>query len=106
MPDPDILSSQELRITDAAGVTRMVLSAREGLPAITLFNPDPAGPSARFELDAKGAHLKFDRPGGASAYLFLNAEGASGVVLIGADGVTRGSVVMAADGSLTLRQPS
>lgn len=107
MPDPipSAVTTQELRIVDAAGVTRMVLSAANGLPSITLRNPDPSGPSAAFELDAKGGHLKLDRPGGASAYLFLNNAGASGVVLIDADGKTRASVVLSADGSLSLQHP-
>jgi hypothetical protein len=115
------LAAEELQIVDAQGRPRLVLSARtgvaairligeggavgaeialgaDGLAAVRLGNPDPNGPSASFEIDAKGAHMRFDRPDGASSYLFLNNAGASGVVLIDNHGVRRLNAVVGADG--------
>src|SRR4051812_16844335 len=92
---PPPVVTQELQIVDGHGRPRLVLSARSGEPSITLLgpggeasarialdprgrpsikldNPDPKGPTAAIEVDDKGAHVKFDRPGGASSYLFLN----------------------------------
>ncbi len=114
--------AQEIRIVDGAGNTRMLLSAKgaapviemrradgkvtatialdpAGRPAILLANPDGAGPMAALEVDDKGAHVKFDRPGGASSYLFLNNAGASGVVLIDPKGIRRLSATVSADGA-------
>lgn len=128
MPPPPIVT-QEIRIVDAEGHPRIVLSAKDGnatimlvrrdgttgatvrldqadRPAVQLSNPDPAGPTAAFEVDDKGAHVKFDRPGGASSYLFLNNAGISGVVLIDADGKRRSSAIIAADGSLSIERPA
>lgn len=120
-PAPPV-STQELRIVDAQGHPRMLLSALHGAPeivllredgstgarvaldaagrpALTLLNPLAAGPHATVEIDDKGAHLLLERPGGASSYLFLNNAGVSGVVLIAADGQRRLSATLAADGS-------
>jgi hypothetical protein len=41
--------------------------------------------------------LKFDRPGGASSYLFLNNAGESGVVFVDANGVRRLNVLVGTD---------
>jgi hypothetical protein len=113
--------TRELRIVDLAGTPRIVLSAEmgepviemlrtdgetsvkitldaAGRPSITWRNPDAAGPTAALEVDEKGAHVKFDRPGGASSYMFLNSSGGSGLVLIDAKGVRRLSVTVGADG--------
>lgn len=121
-PPPPPVITQELRIVDAQGRPRMLLSALNGVPeivllredgstgarvaldaagrpALTLFNPLAAGPHATVEIDDKGAHLLLERPGGASSYLFLNDAGGSGVVLIAADGQRRLSATLAADGS-------
>ena len=49
--------------------------------------------------------MKFDRPGGASSYLFLNNAGTSGVVLIDGKGVRRASVLVGADGKVTVEGP-
>jgi hypothetical protein len=99
-PPPPSIATQEIRIVDAQGRPRILLSARDGTPTIlllrddgkpganvtldaagrpmvTLTNPLPPGPTAALGIDDK----KFDRPGGASAYLFLNNVGGSGVVL-------------------------
>lgn len=124
LPPPPVIT-QEVRIVDSAGQPRIILSAktgepsiqvvrRDGKPAATiqldkddrpsvkLDNPAADGPTATLEVDDKGAHVLFNRPGGASSYLFLNNSGGSGVVLIDAKGARRASVVMTADGQVTV----
>jgi hypothetical protein len=114
--------TQEIRIVDAQGRPRILLSAKDGPPTIlllrddgklganvaldaagrpmvTLTNPLSSGPTATLEIDDKGAHAKFDRPGGASAYLFLNNAGGSGVVLIDPTGKRRLDATVTADGT-------
>ena len=123
-PTPVITS--EVRIVDAEGAPRILLSAagqgpsivlvgrdakpaatvaldKDDRPSVRLANPAPGAPVAAIELDDKGAHVKFDRPGGASSYLFLNNAGGSGVVLIDAKGVRRASVLVGADGKVTVQ---
>jgi hypothetical protein len=120
---PAPLVTQEIRITDAQGHPRIILSARDGVPtirllrdddqagatvsldaqgrpAIRLANPAADAPAAAIEIDDKGAHVTFDRPGGASSYLFLNNAGGSGVVLIDAQGRRQASLVLAPDGAV------
>jgi len=122
-PQPIITS--EVRIVDMAGVPRIVMSAAKGAPSIVLTerdgkpaatmqldeqdhpsvklaNPVAGAPTAAIEIDEKGAHVKFDRAGGASSYLFLNNAGISGVVLIDSHGTRRVSVLVAADGKVTI----
>ncbi|TWB45005.1 hypothetical protein FBZ98_1167 [Rhizobium sp. ERR 922] len=124
---PPPVMTQEIRIVDEQGQTRLVLSAKGSGPTIqilrkdgragasvtldaadrprlTLSNPDPALPTAALEIDDKGAHVKFDRPGGASSYLFLNNAGGSGVVLIDITGKRRVDATVAADGSSTIER--
>lgn len=124
-PPPPVIAS-EVQIVDPAGTPRIVLSAAKGAPSIVLIghdakpiavialdasdrpsirltNPVPSAPSASLEIDAKGAHVKFDRGGGASSYLFLNNAGSSGMVLIDAQGVRRASVVVAPTGKVTIK---
>ncbi|WP_368518617.1 hypothetical protein [Rhizobium sp.] len=124
---PPPVMTQEIRIVDEQGQTRLVLSAKGSGPTIqilrkdgragasitldatdrpglTLSNPDPALPTAALEIDDKGAHVKFDRPGGSSSYLFLNNAGGSGVVLIDSTGKRRVDVTVAADGSSTIER--
>ena len=119
MPPPIV--TQEVRIVDAQGRPRILLSASSGRPvlvmlredgqtgtevaldeagrpSVSLANPDPNGPTATLAVDDKGAHVKFDRPGGASSYLFLNNAGGSGVVLIDTKGVRRLQATVDADG--------
>ncbi len=114
--------AQQISIVDALGHPRIVMSVTDGLPTIVvlradgtsaitartdgagrptviLSNPLPGGPTAAFEIDDKGAHVKFDRPGGASAYLFLNNRGGSGAVLIDASGRRRLDAEVTADGT-------
>ncbi|WP_139810097.1 hypothetical protein [Sphingomonas azotifigens] len=123
-PPPPVIAS-EVRIVDPAGTPRIVLSAANGAPSIVLIgrdakplatvaldkddrpsiqlaNPVPGAPSASLEIDDKGAHVKFDRAGGASSYLFLNNAGTSGVVLIDAKGVRRASVLVAPSGKVSV----
>jgi hypothetical protein len=117
---PQRLVAQELHLVDEHGAPRIVLSAGSaapsiqlleangapravvsldavGRPAVKLTNPDAGGPTAALEVDDKGTHVRFDRPGGASSYVFLNNEGVSGIVLIDAKGVRRLSAMV--DGS-------
>ena len=122
LPPPQPVVTQEIRIVDADGKPRLVLSAKDGAPvilllrkdggtgatfrldadgrpAVTLANPNPAWPYAKLEVDDKGAHVLFDRPGGASSYLFLNNAGRSGVVLIDPAGRRRLDATVTPDGA-------
>ena len=122
LPPPQPVTTQEVRIVDAQGKPRILLSAKDGTPVIvllrddgkpgasmklddagrpsvTLANPNPAWPTAALEIDDKGTHVKFDRPGGASSYLFLNNAGTSGVVLIDTAGKRRIDVMVNPDGT-------
>jgi hypothetical protein len=124
MASPAAVVAQEIRIVDEQGRLRMALSAKSGSPTIELLNadsrsslmialddsgrpslrlrnPNANGPVSAIEIDANGAHVKFDRPGGASSYLFLNNSGGSGVVLVDSKGVRRLEALVAADGSST-----
>jgi hypothetical protein len=74
-----------------------VLLDSTGHPAVKLANPDLKGPTAALAVDDKGTHVKFDRPGGASSYLFLNNAGESGVVFVDANGVRRLNVLVGPD---------
>lgn len=117
------IETQEIRLLDAAGSPRLVLSAAGGMPSITLHredgtvglavaldaagrpsltlaNPVAAAPVAAVEIDDKGAHFKLDHPGGASAYLFLNNAGASGLVLIDTQGRRRLEAEVGVDGTV------
>ena len=123
---PPPIVTQELRIVDDAGHPRIVLSTISGVPtvrllredgapgatlsldaagrpAMTLSNPSTEGPTAAIEIDDKGAHVKFDRPGGASSYLFLNNSGGSGVVMLDAKGVRRLETLVDADGTTSFK---
>lgn len=71
----------------------------QGYPVIQLVGPNSAAPTATLEVDNKGAHLKFDRPGGGSSYLFLNNAGASGLLLIDRNGQRRLDAIVANDGA-------
>jgi hypothetical protein len=125
-PPPPVVT-QEIRIVDAEGRPRILLSAKDGTPtiilltpdgkasltakttvgghpAITLANPLAGGPTAALEVDDKGAHVIFDRPGGASAYVFLNNQGVSGTVLIDGTGKRRLQMSVAADGTPSIQR--
>jgi hypothetical protein len=121
-----VIATEELRIVDAAGHTRMTLSAPDGTarvavlglegpaameltvdatghPSVILSNPLAQGATARLEIDTKGAHVRFDRPGGATAYLFVSNAGAEGVVLHDGAGIRRFSVVVDPAGEITMQ---
>lgn len=121
-PLPPPVVTQELQIVDSQGHLRMLLSAKSGVPiieilnkngkssavitldtadrpSVKLSNPNISGPNASIEIDDKGAHVKFDRPGGASAYLFLNNLGGSGTVFLDTSGVRRLDALVAPDGT-------
>ena len=124
---PPPIVTQEIQIVDDQGHLRLLLSAKSGSPVIELLkvdgqsnvvvtldavgrpsiklsNPDAGGPSAALEVDDKGAHVKFDRPGGASSYLFLNNAGGSGIVLLDAKGVRRLDALITADGTAKIER--
>src|SRR5580658_3437193 len=112
--------TDEIKIVDSEGHPRIIMSAKSGNPvirllqtngapsvevlldstghpAVRLANPDLKGPTAVLAVDDKGTHVKFDRPGGASSYLFLNNAGESGVVFVDANGVRRLNVLVGPD---------
>ena len=92
-----------VELLSKSGETAFVLTLdASGYPSIRLNNPD-GGSTATLAVDPKGAHVKFDRPGGASSYLFLNDEGVSGVVLLDKNGQRRYEVLVNADGSVTTK---
>jgi hypothetical protein len=122
---PAPVVTQEIQIVDGNGNVRILLSAKsgvpifqladankktnalisldeEGRPSIRLNNPEASGPSAIIEIDNNGTHVKFDHPGGASSYLFLNNAGGSGVVFIDAKGVRRLDALVHPDGTLSV----
>ena len=117
----ETIVSTEIRIVDDTGRTRLVLSARSGQPVVSMLgadgsvrlsvaldkadygavkitNPNLKGPVAALAVDDKGAHVKFDRPGGASSYLFLNNAGESGTVFMDANGRRRLNLLVMPDG--------
>jgi hypothetical protein len=121
------LNTRELRIVDASGTPRIVLTAESGHPAfrvlgddgtamvsialdagghasLKLSNPDAKLPAASIEIDDKGAHVKFDKRGGASSYLFLNNAGESGVVLIDKLGARRLDILLPTNGDAVVRR--
>ena len=112
--------TDEIKIVDSQGHPRIIMSAKSGNPvirllqtdgapsvevlldstghpAVKLANPDIKGPTAALAVDDKGTHVKFDRSGGASSYLFLNNAGESGVVFVDANGVRRLNVLVGLD---------
>jgi hypothetical protein len=120
------LKTTDLTIVDAQGRPRLRLSAtsksptlqmlgengsvalqvlldESNHPAITLLNPD-GGSTVSMAVDPKGAHVKLDRPGGASSYIFLNDEGGSGVVLVDKNGKRRYELLVNPDSSVTARR--
>jgi hypothetical protein len=125
--EPAPVVTNEIRLVDAAGKTRLLLSTKSGVPIVQLLddkgtpglsasldatghgslklhNPAASAPDAAIEIDDKGAHVKFDRSGGSSAYLFLNNAGESGVVLIDNRGKRRLNILVKEDGSSTIER--
>ena len=120
--EPVPVVTNEIRLVDASGKTRILLSTTSGLPVVEmlndhgvpglsasldarghgslkLHNPADGAPDAAIEIDAKGAHVEFDRSDGSSAYLFLNNAGESGVVLIDNHGKRRINMLVKEDGT-------
>jgi hypothetical protein len=94
-----------LELLDSSGQKRITMSVEEGgYGAVRLSNPSPSGPVASLEIDNKGAHVKFDRPGGASSYLFLNNSGGSGVVLLDSNGSRKLDLMIAPSGETEFRR--
>lgn len=94
-----------LRLLDSLGQQCLMLSVDDqGYSAIHLSNPAASGPIAALEIDDKGAHVKFDRPGAASSYLFLNNSGGSGVVLVDAMGHRKLDVMVTSSGETSIRR--
>jgi hypothetical protein len=125
--EPEPIVTNEIRLVDSAGRTRMLLSTKSGLPVVQLVNdkgtpglsasldvaghgslrlhnPADGAPDAVIEIDDKGAHVRFDRSGGTSAYLFLSNAGESGVVLIDNRGKRRLNMLVKEDGSSTIER--
>ena len=117
-----ILRAHQIELSDEQGRVRIRLTAASRMPqievldvngnsgltlvmddaalsSVTLNNPK-SGPHVSLAVDAKGGHVKFDGPDGASSYLFLNNEGTSGLVLIDGTGTRRYSVLVGADGKV------
>jgi hypothetical protein len=74
------------------------------VPRSNWANINANGPTVVLEIDGKGAHVKFDRSGGASSYLFLSDAGASGIVLIDSRGVRRLNAIIAPDGAARIER--
>ncbi len=121
------LTIHELRLVDATGKARMILSTEGGHPTINMLdvrgrvlmsafldshglgsiqltNPVDGYPQAAFALDDKGAHVKFDREGGASSYIFLNNRGESGAVFLDTQGRRRLDLLVRVDGQTTIER--
>jgi hypothetical protein len=90
-------------LNDKGAVALQVSLDESSHPSIALVNPD-GGSTASLAVDPKGAHVKFDRPGGASSYLFLNDEGVSGVVLVDKSGKRRYELLLNDDSTVTTRR--
>lgn len=127
------ITTTGINIVDQSGQTRITLSAKNGSPLVLLLdasgaeklsvsldqagfssiklkNPNMTGPVATFEIDGKGAHVKFDKTGGASSYLFLNNSGESGAVFLDARGARKLDLLVTPEGATEIhrfdRQPS
>jgi hypothetical protein len=90
-------------LTDKGAVALEISLDDSSHPSISLMNPD-GGATASLAVDPKGAHVKFDRPGGASSYLFLNDEGVAGVILVDMGGKRRYELLLNADSSVTTKR--
>lgn len=97
--------SPVLRLLDVNGKPELTISLNQsGFSSIKLENPNVADPRAVLEIDDKGAHVKFDRAGGASSYLFLNNGGESGTVFLDAKGERRLETLVTPAGKTEIRR--
>lgn len=94
-----------VELLDSSGQKRITLSVdKHGYGAVRLLNPNLSGPVASLEIDDKGAHVKFDRPGGASSYLFLNNSAGSGLVLLDSNGSRKLDLMVRSSGETEFRR--
>ncbi|AYO53220.1 hypothetical protein [Acinetobacter wuhouensis] len=121
------LKLRELEIVDEHDQPRIRLSVEQGLASIQLLNLqgevgarielDQAGFSkiqlasitepllnVKLEMDPKGSHIKFDHQNGASNYLFLNNQGASGLVMLDAQQQRKFAATVSEQGVLKIDQ--
>jgi hypothetical protein len=121
------LTVREISIVDEAGRVCMTLSATKGAPSIHFFGPDGkermtasldssgygsiqianpsvSSPVASLAVDDKGAHVKFDRLGGASSYLFLNNAGESGTVFLDSKGKRSLEILVTSSGETEIHR--
>ena len=117
------LRLRELEIVDENDQPRIQLGVENGVPSIKLLNDKgevttrievsevgfakiqlnaTSEPllNVKLELDPKGSHIKFDHQHGASCYLFLNNQGASGLVMLDAQQQRKFAATVDAQGEL------
>ena len=95
--------SIQLLGTDGSALVSASLS-ENGFGAVKIENPNTSGSVAAIEVDDKGAHVKFDRPGGASSYLFLNNVGGSGAIFIDTQGKRRLNLLVPENGTAEIQR--
>jgi hypothetical protein len=94
-----------VELLDSSGQKRITMIVdKRGYGSVRLSNPDSSGPVASLEIDDKGAHVKFDRTGGASSYLFLNNSAGSGVVLLDSKGSRKLDLMVSPSGETEFRR--
>ncbi|RZG47463.1 hypothetical protein [Acinetobacter wuhouensis] len=121
------LKLRELEIVDEHDQPRIRLSVEQGVASIQLLSLlgevgarielDQAGFSkiqlasitepllnVKLEMDPKGSHIKFDHQNGASNYLFLNNQGASGLVMLDAQQQRKFAATVSEQGVLKIDQ--
>lgn len=121
------LKLRELEIVDEHDQPRIRLSVEHGVASIQLLNLqgevgarielDQVGFSkiqlasiaepllnVKLEMDPKGSHIKFDHQNGASNYLFLNNQGASGLVMLDAQQQRKFAATVSEQGVLKIDQ--
>jgi hypothetical protein len=100
-----IHSAASIRLFGSDGSEKMIVSLdSSGHGSVQIANPQSSGPSAALAVDDKGAHVKFDRPGGASSYLFLNNAGESGAVFLDNTGKRRLDLLVTPSGATEIHR--
>lgn len=79
-----------------------------GFPQVLLYGQAGKPPTLKAECDANGGHVWLAGEGKQESYLFLKNTGATGVVLINAQGVRQAELMISAEGEprCTLRDIS